>query len=336
MSDYDWQDIGMTLGQIAGGEELWSGSRKEAHGALCECRDAIVDSMGELGFEADLPHIGDRPDWRRMPDKARALIEAVKLIRSHTPGEAPDSPSKAPPVPDDEPDLSELAASVLARLEEGGGVTMSQLTEVTESPEGDIRGAIKELRARYQSDAPLHPVNWRSKWWTAKELSAMGKDLQPTARGTLKVVTTPRENKPGPAGVPEGTKKLLQREITEEIQQLLEDHPDAERLWMESLARMDEFFAAKENLADVRKATREKTERAKENMKDAAKQERDGNDADAAAVKLHSVEMAVQAWEEAEAEATELRKEARERAKRADMSLRTFKASLKQLELPHT
>lgn len=335
MSDYDWADIDATLGKIMGGEDDWGGTRKAAHEALVECSDAIKDGLEELGFEAEMPHIGDRPDWRRMPDKASTLAQVVKTILEHTPGEGAPEPQGGGAAP-----MSTLSLNVMERLLEGGGVTMAQLREITEADERALRGAIKEIRARYQSDHGEHPVNYSGRWWTARELEAMGKDLQATARGTLKVVSAKSGTDFNDVAQAdrdlrrESYQSKPRSELLDEVRDLLEGHPDAEKVVLEVVSRIDESFAAKQNYKDVCKEAAKAKERAEVNVKEAVEAGREANDSDAASVQLDSIQSAWQAKEEILAHGVEERKEARERKKRAEAALEQLMSNLKQMELP--
>jgi hypothetical protein len=308
MSDYDWTEIRNTLETIGAGETEWTGSGAEAHQALSECLDAVADAMGELGFELEMPQIGDHPDWQRMPGDARELLLAEVLC---DPVDAPDTG---------------LAGAVLARLREGGGATMAMLREVTGGSDKDIRDAIKVIRIAHQSDDGSHPVSYSGRWWTAGELERMGKDLQPTARGTLKVASGKSE--------PRTYRSRPKSELLDEVRGLLQDHPDAENVVLEVITRVDESFAARDNYKMVCANALKEKDRAEANLRDAVELGRDVRDTDAAEVKLDGIEMSWQAKEEILAKGVEDRKEARDRKKRAEVALEQLMVNLRQLELP--
>lgn len=320
---HDWDEIRGHLQRIAGGEETWGiekGARRAAHETLQDCWDAI-NHDGGCPPETEFPHIGERPDWRRMPRKAEALLaimDAVGLGSAQEPSGESDDESPGG-----------VASAVLTRLQDGGGVTMAMLREATGVSEKEIRTAIKVIRQQHQSDSPDHPVSYSGKWWLAKELSAMGKDLQPTARGTLKV--EPSGDKPLKPPTYQGKSK---KELISDVAELLRDHPDAEKVVLEVVTRIDRHFTTKAVYKDVCAEARKAKERAEANLKEAVESGRETNDTDAALVKLDGIEQAWQAKEEVVAKGVEDRKEARTNKKQAELDLERLMSNLRQLDLP--
>lgn len=289
-----------------------NGDRQIAHEQLGQAIDAMTPLARQEGVAINVS-VGAKPDWRRMPGKAKKMLQLLDAL------EMARGPEK-------------LEDRVLARVEQGGGVSMVQLREVTEATEPELRAAIKELRVTYHSDHPQHIVNYSGKYWTAKELSSLGKDLQPTARGTLKVVGKPRQKATNGAStkVSDGTMAEMLTAFEAEV----DGHPDAAALCREFARRVAEMFAARENLKKVRHDGRLKEQRMLSNLSEAAEEGIDAGDQTAAAHKCFTMEQAHQAWKEADAERIEYNKEARERKSKADGALQYFAENYRQLDLP--
>lgn len=333
-----------TLTQIAEGEEAWDGSRKSAHEAFVECIKWVAAEFVDRNESmAEIPHLGDRPDWRRMPDKAYKLLLLIDrvLVLEGKPTVSNDpvftEPQAIPvapaypraPASDAKPDG--VSDAIWTRYLEGGGITAQQFAEVAECTEREVRKAIDIIRVVYQSDSPLHPINHQRRWWAAKELSAQGLDLQPTARGTLKVVAaTDTGERPAKTSY----KAHSKGELLEEVKQLLGDHPDAEKVVLEVVSRIDESFAARQGYRDAVKNAKGLKDRAENTLREAVELGREVGNTNAAEVKLDGIETSWQALEEAKGKGSEIRAEARARKKRADAALESLMLNLRQLELP--
>lgn len=300
-------DLRSKVEAIAAGEGAWTGSRAEAGQALARAADAIAARWPD----AKVPDCTARPDWRRLPNKAAALLEV--LVEREGASVALDD-------------------RLMARLRDGGGCTMAMLREATDASEPEVREALQRLRERYQPDNSEHPVSYKAKWWLARELSSLGHDLRLTARGTLKVVKTEGGSDEEAEAKP-AYKAKSKGELLDEVRALLDGHPDAESVVLEVVTRIDSSFGARQAYKDVCAECRKAKEAAEVILREAVELGREKGRA-AAEVKLDGIETAWQALQETLASNVERRKAARDDKRRADAALEQLMLNLRQLELP--
>lgn len=215
-----------------------------------------------------------------------------------------------------------LKERVFAVIDEGGGVSITQLCEQVDATEKQIRNAVDALRAPDPEAEEFNQVvSWRKKYWIAAELVDKGLTLKPTTRGTLKV--TDDEG---------GETSPSREEALEALKLAVGEHPDAERINALVVVRFDAYQKAKAELKAERERARNIEGAAEEGFKQAVEKGHDGSESEQKQ-KLYEIEMGWQAWQEKKGEAAEIRSIANKALKTADRALANLIDNARQLDL---
>ena len=211
--------------------------------------------------------------------------------------------------------------------------TVEQLAVACDATEKQIRNAVTALRRKYQSDSGDHVVSFKRSYWTAAELERRGHVLEPTARGTLKVVKSTKTGGPKKEPSEKAKKQQTKDEIAAHVIEELGDSPDAQKVAALVVSKYDVFVEAEGKLPLVRQKARDLIMASEAAFKEAIEEGLEAGDESAAVQKLHHVEQAWQHKLERKSEAIELRKEALEERNRARDAFAGLMENVRQLDL---
>lgn len=223
--------------------------------------------------------------------------------------------------------------------------TVEQLAVAVDGTEKQIRNAITALRRKYESDNGDHIVSFKRQYWTAAELERRGHVLEPTSKGTLKVVKSTKtggpKKKPKKPKAAKKPKDQKAEKLALKVQKLLQEiagEPDDVKFAVELTTTIvkawHELQESEGNTPRERKRARDLKAASWENLRAIMEEAVPQN----ASTELHmnqnhSKQMAWQAYHEKLAEGVEIRKAAREREARANDALAGIMEAYAQLEL---